>query len=322
MKMRRIGSLEVSVVGLGTNNFGTEFFGKACDQETSTRIMHAAMDAGVNFFDTAEEYSTKSKWGVGRSEEFIRVALGKRRNDVIIASKFMVERQLPDPGPLGAKRIMAAVEGSLKRLGTDRIDLYQQHFPEPSTPIDEILEALDRLVKDGKVREIGHSNFTTEMIDEADSVAKARGYKPFASAQNQYSLLDPLGDDVLSAMKRYGLMLLPYYPLASGLLTGKYPKGVANPVGTRFEGDAKALNYMRTFQLSDERVAKVEKLEGFARDHGHSILELAMSWLASQEIVASVIAGATKPEQITANAKAASWELTEQDFRDVAAILA
>lgn len=320
MKTKRIGSLEVSIVGLGTNNFGTPFFGHACDQRVATEIVQAALNAGVTFFDTAEEYSARTKWGVGRSEDFIRVALGSRRNEIVIASKFMID-DWENPGEIGAKRIVKAVEGSLRRLGTDRIDLYQQHFPDPRVPIAEILEALDRLVKDGKIREIGNSNFSGAMIDDANAVAEARGFRSFAAAQNQYNLLDPpVEDDVLGACERNGLRLVPFFPLASGLLTGKYKKGISNPAGSRFTGDTVITNRLRQRQLSDERIAKVERLEAFAQSRGHTIIELAISWLTSQPIVASVIAGATKPSQITANANAACWQLTEDDFRSVTAI--
>jgi aryl-alcohol dehydrogenase-like predicted oxidoreductase len=322
MKMKRIGGLEVSAVGLGTNNFGTEFFGRGCTQEETTRIINAALDAGVNFFDTAEEYSTRSRWGTGRSEEFIRVALGARRNDVVIASKFMVPQQLPEPGLKGRQRITEAVEGSLRRLGTDRIDLYQQHFPDPTTPIDEHLEALDRLVKDGKVREIGHSNFTGAMMDEADAISRERGLARFVTSQSQYSLLDlPPEAGALEACERHGLKVLPYYPLASGLLTGKYRRGAGRPEGSRFDGQSKVIDLLGDLQVNDARIAVVEKLDDFARDHGHTILELAISWLASQSVVGPIIAGATKPEQVTANAKAACWDLTDQDFRDIDGIL-
>jgi len=322
MKMKRIGSLEVSAVGLGTNNFGTEFFSRGCTQEETNRIVHSALDAGVNFFDTAEEYSTKSQWGTGRSEEFLGVALGKRRDDIIIASKFMGPRQLPEKVTRGRQRVMEAVEGSLKRLGTDRIDLYQQHTPDPDTPIDEYLEALDRLVKDGKVREIGNSNFTGAMMDEADAVSRRRGIARFVSAQNRYSLLDkPADAGALESCEKLGLKLLPYYPLASGLLTGKYHKGAAKPKGSRFDGQSKVIALIGESQTSDARIEVVERLTAFAQDHGHTILELAISWLTSQSVVGAVIAGATKPEQVVANAKAANWDLTAKDFRDVAAIL-
>ena len=322
MKKRKIGSLEVSVIGLGCNNFGTGFFGTDTDAAGAKRIIDAALDSGINFLDTAEEYSTKTKFGDGQSEQFVGQALKGKRNDVIIASKFGVE-SMDNPDERGAKRIMAAVEGSLKRLGTDRIDLYQQHFPDPETPIEEILEALHRLKKDGKVVEIGCSNFSGDMIDEAEATAKARGYSRFVSAQNQYNLLDdPWQEGTIDAVKRHGLMLLPFFPLASGLLTGKYRKGQTHPEGTRFGGDTFVAGVLRDGQLNDARIDKVEKFEAFAKERGHTVLELAFSWLTSQPFVASVIAGATKPEQIQANAKAAGWELTAEDFKTLGAIRA
>lgn len=317
MKKRRIGSLEVSVVGLGANNFGTDFFGTSCDQATSTNVIHAALDAGINFIDTAEEYSTTTRIGSGRSEEFIRVALGRRRNDVLIATKFS-PRVLDAPEERGAKRIVSAVEGSLRRLGTDRIDLYQQHFPDPEGPIDEILEALTRLVRDGKVREIGCSNFSAEMIDEAETASSASSSARFVSVQSPYNMLDSAPQHaVLEACGRNGMMLLPCFPLASGLLTGKYRRNEPAPGDSRFGVETKVVGLIRS-QLSDDRVAKAQKLEAYAREQGRSLLELAMSWLACQPSIASVIAGATRPEQVRANVAAASWNLTEEDFRMVA----
>jgi aryl-alcohol dehydrogenase-like predicted oxidoreductase len=189
-------------------------------------------------------------------------------------------------------------------------------------PADETLEALDKLVKDGKVVEIGNSNFSGAMIEEADAVARTRGFRRFVSAQNGYNLLDaPPQDGVLEACARHELMFLPCYPLASGLLTGKYRKGAGKPKGSRFDGETQVIRHLASRQVSDERIAKVEKLEAFARDHGRTILELAISWLTSQKIVGSVIAGATSPEQIAANAKAATWDLTERDFRDIADLI-
>lgn len=322
MKKRKIGSLEVSVIGLGCNNFGTGFFGTDTDAAGAKRIIDAALDSGITFLDTAEEYSTKTKFGEGQSEQFVGEALKGKRNSVVIASKFGIE-SLDDPSERGRKRIISAVEGSLKRLGTDRIDLYQQHFPDPETPIDEILEALDRLVKDGKVVEIGCSNFSGAMIDEAEATAKAKGYRRFVSAQNQYNVLDlPWQEGTIEGVKRHNLMLLPFFPLASGLLTGKYKKGNANPEGTRFGGDTFVASVLRDNQLNDARIDKVDRLKAFAESRGHTIVELAFSWLVSQPFVASVIAGATKPEQIQANAGAANWELTDADFKAVADILA
>jgi len=320
VKKRRIGSLEVSVIGLGCNNFGTGFFGTNVDAAGARRIIDTALDAGVNFLDTAEEYSSRTTFSDGQSEQFIGEALKGRRNEVVIASKFGLE-SVDHPGERGARRIMRAVEGSLRRLGTDRIDLYQQHFPDPQTPIDETLEALDRLVRDGKVVEIGCSNFSAELIDEAERASAAAGTSRFVSVQNRYNLLDdPVQPGSIEAMQSHGLMLLPFFPLASGLLTGKYRKGDTHPKGTRFGADTFVTNYIRDEQLTDARIEKVEKLRAFAEERGHSILELAFSWLASQPFVGSVIAGATSPEQVRANVAAAGWELTADDFAAVEAI--
>jgi aryl-alcohol dehydrogenase-like predicted oxidoreductase len=320
MRMKRIGSLEVSVVGLGANGFGTPFFNNPADQATTTRVIDAALDAGVNFIDTAEEYSTLTPWGQGNSEDFIRVALGKRRNQVVLATKFMVPHQFATIRDRGAERIISAVEGSLKRLGTDRIDLFQQHYAEPETPIEEHLEALDRLVRDGKVVEIGCSNFSGAQIDEADAVSRSRGWSRFASVQARLSLLDaPIAPGVIDACQRHGLMLLPYYPLSSGILTGRFQKSGAE--GTRFAVDTPVSDLLKPWQLTDERLRKAARLEAFARDHGRTLLELAISWLVSQPFVGPVLAGAVRPEEAAANARAACWDLTDQDFRDVAAIV-
>lgn len=327
MKTRSIGTLQVSIVGLGTNNFGTDFFGKKCDAAQASRTVNAALDAGVTLIDTAEEYSTVTAYGRGESEQFIGAALGARRNEVVIATKFSTSAPNA-PDERGAKRILRAVEGSLQRLRTDRIDLYQQHFPDPGVPIEEILEALDRLIRDGKVREIGCCNFSGEMIERAMNInatttnGKPKELRHFVSAQNQYNIFDaPTEPGVLDAIRRHGLMLLPYFPLASGLLTGKYRHGEGPPPGSRFDTDAKVAGMIRS-HISEERVGKAERLEAYARERGHSLLELAFSWLASQTFVGSVIAGATSPEQIQANARAADWRLTPGEFADVAAIVA
>jgi aryl-alcohol dehydrogenase-like predicted oxidoreductase len=321
MKQRRIESLDVSVVGFGANNF-TNFFGNRYEEADAKRLVDAVLDAGINFIDTAEEYSTKSPFGEGQSEQLLGAVLGSRRNDVIIATKYTPN--LADrPNERGRARVIAAVEDSLKRLRTDRIDLYQQHFPDPDVPIDELLEASDRLVKDGKVREIGCCNFTEPMIDEAIAASESKGLARYASVQSQYNILDlpTEGPGVLDAVKRHNLMLLPYFPLASGVLTGKYKQGQGAPAGSRFDGDTAVNNYLRGTQLTDARIATVEKLGAFAEERGHSLVELAFSWLASQPFVASVIAGATRPEQVASNARAADWELTEQDFAAVAEIV-
>ena len=320
MKYSQIGSLQVSLVGLGGNNFGTDFFGGKCDEAESRRVIHAALDEGVNFIDTAEEYSVDSFVGSGRSEEIIGRALGPRRNDVIIATKYSVY-DAAGSDQRGYARVMHAVEGSLKRLGTDRIDLYQQHFPDPNVPIDELLEALTRLVQDGKVRQIGCCNFSGQMIDTALATSEGSGFARFATAQNQYNLLDdPAEAGVLDACRRNGLKLIPFFPLASGLLTGKYVEGASAPAGSRFEADTFCNGILREKQVSDQRIAKVAQFEAFARERGHSVIELAMSWLAAQDVVASIIAGASKPDQVRANVAAANWRLTEEDLRTLNAM--
>jgi len=320
MEYRRIGSLAVSLVGLGGNNFGTDFFGKKCDEPQSARIIYAALDAGINFIDTAEEYSVDSFVGSGRSEQIIGRTLGTRRNDVIIATKYSVY-DVADQDQRGSARIVHAVEASLKRLGTDRIDLYQQHFPDPNVPIEEMLEALTRLVKEGKVREIGCCNFSGAMIDAALEASDGFGLARFSSAQNQYNLLDdPAEEGTIEACVRTGLKLIPYFPLASGLLTGKYARGTVVPAGSRFEADTFVNGILREKQVSDQRHVKVAQFEAFARERGHTILELAMSWLAAQDSVGSIIAGASKPEQIAANVAATGWVLTDDDLRDLAAL--
>jgi aryl-alcohol dehydrogenase-like predicted oxidoreductase len=326
MKHRPVGSLAVSVVGLGGNSFGTDFFGARCDQREVTRIVNAALDAGVNLIDTAEEYSITSFLGEGHSEEMIAVALGRRRDEAVIATKFLNASE-GDPGQRGAARIVAAAEASLRRLGTDRIDLYQQHQPDPDTPVDETLEALDRLVRDGKVREVGCCNFTAEMLDAATEAAGRSSLAAFRSCQVQYSILERPPDDVLAALQRNGVSVLAYFPLASGLLTGKYRRGEPPPLDSRLAADGLVSSMLRDGilarrpPLSDERLATVERLTAFAAERDHSLLELAISWLACQPLVASVIAGVTKAEQVLANAAAAHWELDADDFAAVEAIV-
>jgi len=327
VRRRRIGSLDVSVVGLGGNNFGTDFFGARCDGREVTRIVNAALDAGINLIDTAEEYSITSFLGEGHSEELIGTALGARRDEAIIATKFLNQSE-SDPDQRGAARIMAAVEASLRRLGTDRIDLYQQHQPDPFTPMEEILETLDGLIRAGKVREIGCSNFTREMLDNAAETADRSSLTPYRSCQTQYSILERPSDDVINAAERHDIGLLAYFPLASGLLTGKYRRGHEPPRDSRLGADGLVSNMLRDGimaarpPLSDTRLATVERLAAFAEKQGHSVLELAISWLASQPSIAAIITGATKAEQVVANAVAADWHLSPDDFAAVDAIVA
>lgn len=305
METRKIGSLEVTLVGLGCNNFGMRI-----DEEQSGRVVHAALDAGINVFDTADVY------GGTRSEQYLGRALGRRRDDVVIATKFVAPvDDNPAHGGASARWVAEAVEGSLRRLGTDRIDLYQQHFPDPNVPIEETLGALDKLVRDGKVREIGSSNFSGEQIDDADALSERAGLARFVSAQNHFNLLhrDPLRD-VVPACVRHGLGVLPYFPLASGLLTGKYERGAAAPAGTRLS----TMPDDRTARImSDRNFDTLEELTTFARARDHTVLDLAFAWLAAQPAMGSVIAGATKPEQVAANVAAVDWQLSDDDLAEL-----
>jgi aryl-alcohol dehydrogenase-like predicted oxidoreductase len=309
MEMRKLGSLEVTLVGLGCNNFGMRI-----DEERSAAVVHAALDAGINFFDTADVY------GGTRSEQYLGRALGSRRDEVIIATKFVgpVDDD-PRHAGAGARWVAEAVEGSLRRLGTDRIDLYQQHGPDPNVPIEETLTALDRLVRDGKVREIGNSNFSGEQIDEAESVSERDGTARFVSAQNHFNLLhrDPLRD-VVPACVRHGLGVLPYFPLASGLLTGKYHRGESAPEGTRLS-QLPAERAARV--MSDRNFDQVDKLSAVAAERDHTLLDLAFAWLAAQPAMTSIIAGATRPEQVNANVAAADWTLSDADLTELDQLL-
>lgn len=299
METRKIGSLEVSLVGLGCNNFGWRI-----GPEASAEVVAAAIDSGINFFDTADIY------GEGRSEEFLGKALGPRRSQVIIATKFGMKM---GEGREGAKPayIRQAADASLRRLGTDRIDLYQIHRPDPTSPIEETLGALDELVRAGKVREIGCSNFSAEQLRAAGAAAKP-GAARFASVQNDYSLFQRAPEaEVLPECVRQGMAFIPYFPLANGLLTGKYRKGQPLPEGSR----AQAGFGPKVF--TEKNLETVESLIQFSGQSGHSILELAISWLACQPAVASVIAGAKTPEQVRANASAAGWKLSSAELADV-----
>lgn len=303
MERRKIGSLEVSVVGLGCNNFGWRV-----DKKATQTVVDAALDAGINFLDTADMY------GSGQSEEYLGDALGKRRDDVVLATKFGFSMGEGKSGASPAY-IREAADASLRRLKTDRIDLYQIHTPDPATPIAETLDALGQLVKAGKVREIGCSNFSVEQLREA-AAAVGQGAPRFVSVQNQYSLFhrDPEAD-VIPECKRSGLAFIPYFPLANGLLTGKYRKGEPLPENSRGK-DAWGPSV-----FTDQNLDIVESLLDFASSRGHSLLELAVSWLAAQDTVASVIAGAKTTEQVQANAKAAGWHLTNDELSQIDAIV-
>jgi len=308
MEYRNLGStgLKVSLVGIGCNNFG-----RRCDVETTAAVVKAALNTGINFFDTADVYGPS-----GLSEAYLGQAIaGLDRSQIVIASKFA--NRMGEGGlNKGASRryIIRAVEDSLKRLGTDYIDLYQQHIPDGDTPIEETLRALDDLIRSGKVRYIGHSNFSAWQASDAEWTARTEGLNRFATAQNLYNLLDRrLEREVIPACEKYGLGLLPYFPLASGMLTGKYHRGEPAPQGTRLS----AMGDRAAAAMSDSNFDVVEKLTAYASEHGKSLLELAVSWLASKPVVSSVIAGATTPEQVTANAAAAAWQLSDVEMSDV-----
>ena len=293
------GGPKVTVVGLGTNNFGAR-----CDLAQTWVVIEAALEEGITLFDTADIYSQ------GASESYIGEVLEGRRDRVVLATKFGVPM---DDGPdlvRGSRDyIRWAIDGSLKRLRTDVIDLYQMHRPDPATPIDETLGALNELVVEGRVRFIGSSNFDAAQIEEADRVARQRGFARFVSAQNQYSFVQrETEDEILPACMRLGIGQLPFFPLASGLLTGKYTRGEQATEG-RLAGR----------EIPDEQFDRVEALERFAAERGVSLLEVAIGGLLAMPAVTSVIAGATKPEQVRANVQAGTWEPSPDDL---AALLA
>lgn len=300
MRTRKIGSLEVSVVGLGCNNFGSRL-----DAEATAKVVGAALDNGINFLDTADMY------GGTLSEEYLGRSLAGRRDEVVIATKF---GKPLDENRRGARPeyVKRAAEDSLRRLRIDCIDLYQIHEPDPSVPIEETLGAMNELVRAGKVREIGCSNFSAAELREAEA-AVPPGDARFVSVQNEYSLLQREPErEVLSECERLGLAFLPYYPLHSGLLTGKFRRGKAPPEGTRIAASAKRSEWMAA-----EKLAAVESLISFAESRGHTILELAFSWLLSRPVVASVIAGATSPAQVKLNSSAAGWTLTDYELTEI-----
>lgn len=302
MEHRTIGSLTVSAIGLGCNNFGMRV-----DEARTREVIDAALDSGINFFDTADIY------GGTKSEEFMGRVLNGRRDKAIIATKFGMEVA---PGKKGARPeyVRQACEDSLRRLDIETIDLYQLHAPDEETPIAETLGALHELVEQGKVREIGCSNFSAEQLREAER--EARGAK-FVSVQNEFSLIvrDPIAE-VLPECRRQGMAFLPYFPLASGLLTGKYRQGQPRPEGTRLSQGERADRI-----LSEANLALVSRLTSFAESKGRSMLELAFGWLLSQPQVASVIAGATSAAQVRSNAEAGGWRLTAQELAEVESML-
>jgi 1-deoxyxylulose-5-phosphate synthase len=306
MDIRRLGrsGLAVSAVGLGCNNLGRR--GTASEtQEGTDAVVHAALDSGITLFDVADVYGAEP----GLSETMLGRALGSRRDEAVLATKFGMDMggtNGEDFGARGSRRyIVRAVEASLRRLGTDHIDLYQFHSPDPLTPIEETLDALDDLVRSGKVRYIGHSNRAGWQIAEAEHVARARGGPRFISSQSHYNLLDRRAElEVTPAAEAYGLGVLPYFPLARGLLTGKYSSGTA-PEGSRLASRPEIIEGADLDQL--------RAFGDFARERGLTEVQVAFSWLASRPSVASVIAGSTRPEQVVENAGAAGWVPTPQD---------
>lgn len=311
VEQRRLGNsgLYVSEVGLGCNNFGGRI-----EADATRDVVAAALDAGINFFDTADVYGDR------RSETLLGQALGSRRHDVVIATKFAMATGpgLHDKG--GSRRyVRRAVEASLKRLDTDYIDLYQMHAPDPATPIEETLSVLDDLVREGKVRYLGHSNFGGWQIADAHWTARLGRYTPFVTAQNHYSLLERgVRHEVLPACRRFGIGMLPYFPLASGMLTGKYQRDSAPPEGTRLA----RMEALARRALTEANFDKVEALSAFAAARGRSLLDLAFCWLLSQDVIVSVIAGATSAQQVADNAGAAAeWRLDAAEMDEVAGIV-
>jgi aryl-alcohol dehydrogenase-like predicted oxidoreductase len=296
--------IDVSVVGLGCNNFG-----RRVDVAGARAVVDAALDEGVTFFDTADIYG-----GAGRSEEILGVVLDGRRDQVVLATKFGMDMG-DGRGPRGSRDyIRAAVEASLRRLRTDMIDVYWYHEPDGVAPIEETLEALDGLVRAGTVRAIGASNFSAEQIEEADAVARERGFAPFVAIQNEYSLLVRGAErDVLPACERLGLGFVPYFPLASGLLTGKYRRDEPAPPGTRLAG--------RDEIATEQQFDVLGALEHFARERAITLLDVAIGALLARPVVASVIAGATRPEQVRANAQAARWTPSADDLAELGELL-
>ena len=305
MELRNIGKsgLRVSAVGLGCNNFG-----RALDVESARKVVHRALDLGITLFDTADIYGDK-----GGSEEQLGEILGARRKDIVLATKFGMPMS---ETKVGASRrcICQAVEDSLRRLKTDCIDLYQLHQPDPLTPIEETLRALDDLIRAGKVRYIGCSNLKAWQVVDASWTAKSEGLNAFVSAQDEYSLLvRDAQNELIPALESHGMGLLPYFPLASGLLTGKYKHGGDMPSGTRMA----AIKRLADRFMTEDNWKIVDSLQAFCDARGRTLLELAFGWLLSRPILSSVIAGATKPEQLEQNVKAAGWKLSAEDLAEI-----
>ncbi|MGH7934814.1 MAG: aldo/keto reductase [Candidatus Binataceae bacterium] len=307
MEFRNLGKsgLKVSIAGLGCNNFGAR-----CDADQTRAVVHHALDEGITLFDTADWYGNQ-----GGSEELLGRALGRRRHIIVLATKFGMAM---GDGPYlhGASRryIMNACEASLRRLNTDYIDLYQIHFPDPETPQQETLEAFDTLVKSGKVRYIGCSNLASWQLADALWISRSEGLASYISAQNQYNLLDrSIERELIPACAHFGVGVLPYFPLASGFLTGKYRHGVEPPKGTRMA----TMQRIADQTLNEANFEILDGLRKFADSRGHGMVELAVSWLLARPEVASVISGATRPEQVTENVKAVGWKLSAEEMAEI-----
>jgi aryl-alcohol dehydrogenase-like predicted oxidoreductase len=306
MQKRKLGKSgpEVSLVGLGTNNFGGRI-----GRDASRRVVDRALACGVTLIDTADVYGNQ-----GGSETILGEVLGARRKDVVLATKFGMPMGDGNGGGASRRAIAQAVEASLRRLNTEWIDLYQLHRPDPKTPIEETLRALDDLIKAGKVRFIGCSNLSAAQLEAAQTMAAQHGLTSFVACQDEYNLLDrAIEQDRVAVMERHGLGLLPYFPLASGLLSGKYRRGTPMPAGSRLSYSARHADGL----LTPQNWRIVENLGAFAARRGHSLLELAMSWLASRPYLASIIAGATTPEQVAQNVAAVDWALSAADLAEI-----
>lgn len=312
MLTRNLGhtGLRVSLVGLGCNNFGGRI-----DLEAARKVVDKAIESGITLFDTADIYGAR-----GGSETALGELLGARRKDIVLATKFGMDMDAEGIKKGGSRRyIVEAVEASLKRLKTDWIDLYQIHRPDPLTPIEETLRTLEDLIRQGKVRYIGCSNLPSWQVADAYWTARNHGIEGFASCQDEYSLLVRGAEkELIPAARHFGMGLLPYFPLANGLLTGKYKRNQPMPDGARMTREAQRANEV----LTEANWQKTEKLSAFCEKHGKTIVELAFSWLAAQPVVSSVIAGATRPEQIEANVKAAGWKLNAEELAEIDAITA
>jgi len=312
VKQRNLGTsgLKVSTIGLGCNNFGGRI-----DLEASRRVVHKAIDLGITLFDVADVYGGLGGGHLGASEECLGEILGARRKEIVLATKFGIAMDEAETLKGASRRyIMSAVEASLRRLKTDWIDLYQVHRPDPETPIEETLRALDDLVRQGKVRYVGCSNFAAWQMVDANWTARHWGPSPFIFRQDEYSLVvRTIERELLPAIAAHGLGLLPYFPLASGLLTGKYRRNTAMPAGGRLTETPRLADRY----LKESHWEKVERLEAFCAARNRSLLELAFSWLLARPAVASVIAGATRPEQLEANVRAGDWALAAEELTEI-----